>query len=55
MSAGRNGRLAGREVVIVESARTPIGRDHPTRGWFRDLHPNQLLGAAYKAVIESST
>jgi acetyl-CoA acyltransferase len=42
----------GREVVIVEAARTPIGRGHPTKGWYRDLHPNELLGAAYRAVIE---
>jgi acetyl-CoA acetyltransferase family protein len=45
-------RLQGREVVIVEAARTPIGRGHPTKGWFRDTHPNELLGAAYTAVIE---
>ena len=44
-------KLKGREVVIVEAARTPIGRGHPEKGWFRDLHPNELLGAAYKAVI----
>jgi acetyl-CoA acetyltransferase family protein len=45
-------RWQGREVVIVEAARTPIGRGHPTKGWFRDIHPNELLGNAYKAVIE---
>jgi acetyl-CoA acetyltransferase family protein len=38
--------------VIVEAARTPIGRGHPEKGQFRDLHPNELLGAAYQAVIE---
>ena len=49
----RNGtRWLGREVVIVEAARTPIGRGHPTKGWFRDLHPNELLGTAYRGVIE---
>jgi acetyl-CoA acyltransferase len=47
-------RLQGREVVVVEAARTPIGRGHPTKGWFRDTHPNALLGAAYTAVIERS-
>ncbi len=46
--------LQGREVVIIEAARTPIGRGHPTKGWFRDTHPNELLGAAYSAVIERS-
>jgi acetyl-CoA acetyltransferase family protein len=44
--------LQGREVVIVEAARTPIGRGHRAKGWFRDTHPNELLGAAYTAVIE---
>ena len=44
-------KLQGREVVLVEAARTPIGRGHPEKGWFRDLHPNELLGAAYEAVI----
>ena len=44
-------KLQGREVVLVEAARTPIGRGHPEKGWFRDLHPNELLGAAYDAVI----
>jgi acetyl-CoA acyltransferase len=48
----RESHLQGREVVIVEAARTPIGRGHPTKGWFRDTHPNELLGAAYTAVIE---
>ncbi len=42
----------GREVVIVEAARTPIGRGHSTKGIYRDVHPNELLGAAYRAVIE---
>jgi acetyl-CoA acetyltransferase family protein len=48
----RNARAQGREVVIVEAARTPIGRGHSARGAFRDVHPNELLGAAYGAVIE---
>src|ERR671933_558383 len=45
-------RLQGREVVIVAAARTPIGRGHPEKGVFKDVHPNELLGATYKAVIE---
>ncbi|HEX4115705.1 MAG TPA: thiolase family protein [Solirubrobacteraceae bacterium] len=48
----RESCLQGREVVIVEAARTPIGRGHRAKGWFRDTHPNELLGAAYTAVIE---
>src|SRR5437016_1620048 len=42
----------GREVVIVEAARTPIGRGQQEKGYYRDTHPNELLGAAYRAVIE---
>jgi len=41
-----------REVVIVEAARTPIGRGHPEKGYYKDTHPNELLGESYKAVIE---
>ena len=52
MSANNGSRLQGREVVIVEAARTPIGRGHREKGWFRDVHPNELLGTSYKAVIE---
>jgi acetyl-CoA acetyltransferase family protein len=54
MTQARDTRLRGREVVIIDAARTPIGRGHPQKGWFRDVHPNELLGAAYKAVIERS-
>src|SRR3954453_18337864 len=45
-------RLQGREVVIVEAARTPIGRGHREKGIYKDIHPNTLLGETYKAVIE---
>jgi acetyl-CoA acyltransferase len=42
----------GREVVIVEAVRTPIGRGHPEKGYFKDVHPNELLGRCYSEVIE---
>ena len=42
----------GREVVIVEAARTPIGRGHPEKGYYRNTHPNELLGKAFSGVIE---
>jgi acetyl-CoA acyltransferase len=45
-----NGR--GREVVIVEAVRTPIGRGHPEKGIYRDVHPNELLGRCYSEVVE---
>jgi acetyl-CoA acetyltransferase family protein len=44
--------MRGREVVIIEAARTPIGRGHREKGAFRDVHPNELLGAVYTAVLE---
>ena len=31
-------------VVIVEAVRTPIGRGHPEKGYYKDTHPNGLLG-----------
>jgi acetyl-CoA acetyltransferase family protein len=42
----------GREVVIVEAVRTPIGRGHPEKGYYRDVHPNELLGRCFTEVIE---
>ena len=42
----------GREVVIVEAVRTPVGRGHPEKGYYKDTHPNELLGTAYTEVIE---
>ncbi|MGE5408794.1 MAG: thiolase family protein [Syntrophothermus sp.] len=38
-----NGSFGGREVVIVEATRTPIGRGHPEKGYYRDVHPSTLL------------
>ena len=42
----------GREVVIVEAVRTPIGRGHPEKGYYTDTHPNELLGTCFTEVIE---
>ncbi|HEX3392532.1 MAG TPA: thiolase family protein [Solirubrobacteraceae bacterium] len=41
----------GREVVIVEAVRTPIGRGHMEKGYYKDTHPNALLGKVYTEVI----
>ena len=43
---------AGREVVIVEAVRTPIGRGHKEKGYYKDTHPNELLGRCYSEVID---
>jgi acetyl-CoA acetyltransferase family protein len=50
MTEMQNG--SGREVVIVEAVRTPIGRGHPEKGYYKDTHPNELLGKCYTEVIE---
>jgi acetyl-CoA acyltransferase len=42
----------GREVVIVEAVRTPVGRGHPEKGYYKDVHPNDLLGRTWIEVID---
>jgi acetyl-CoA acyltransferase len=44
--------LTGNEVLIAEAVRTPIGRSHAEKGAFRDTHPNTLLMACLKALVE---
>jgi acetyl-CoA acetyltransferase family protein len=45
---------SGREALIVEALRTPMGKSHPERGWYRDIHPNELLGAVYSALLTAT-
>ena len=47
-----NGNFQGREVVIVEAARTPIGRGHEEKGYYKDVHPSTLLAKAFKDVVD---
>jgi acetyl-CoA acyltransferase len=54
MAENGNGKFGGREVVIVEAARTPIGRGHPEKGYYKDLHPSNLLAKVYGEVFERS-
>ena len=42
----------GREVVIVSAVRTPIGRGHKEKGYYKDTHPNALLAKTYTEVID---
>jgi acetyl-CoA acyltransferase len=44
--------MEGREVVIVEAVRTPVGRGHPEKGYYKDVHPNALLAATFVEVLE---
>jgi acetyl-CoA acetyltransferase family protein len=47
-----NGNFQGREVVIVEAARLPVGRGHEEKGYYKDTHPSTLLAKTYSELIE---
>jgi acetyl-CoA acyltransferase len=44
-------KFGGREVVIVEAVRTPVGRGHKEKGYYKDLHPSNLLAHTYKELV----
>jgi acetyl-CoA acetyltransferase len=44
--------MEGREVVIVEAVRTPVGRGHPEKGYYKDVHPNTLLGRTFVELFD---
>jgi acetyl-CoA acetyltransferase family protein len=54
MAGNGNGKFGGREVVIVEAVRTPIGRGHEEKGYYKDVHPSNLLAKAYSELFERS-
>ena len=54
MASNGHGKFQGREVVIVEAVRTPIGRGHPEKGIYKDTHPSNLLAATYTELIDRS-
>jgi acetyl-CoA acyltransferase len=41
-------------AVIVECCRTPIGRAHPEKGWFRNFRSDDLAVEVVKSVMERS-
>ncbi len=47
-----NGKFSGREVVIVEAVRTPVGRGHEEKGIYKDVHPSTLLAKTYSEVVD---
>jgi acetyl-CoA acetyltransferase family protein len=47
-----NGKFGGRDVVIVEAVRTPIGRGHEEKGYYKDVHPSNLLAKTFSEVID---
>lgn len=44
----------GREVQILGAVRTPIGRGHPEKGIYRNIHPTELLGLTYRELLKRS-
>jgi acetyl-CoA acetyltransferase family protein len=54
MASNGSGKFGGREVVIVEAARTPVGRGHEEKGYYKDTHPSNLLATCYSEVIDRS-
>jgi acetyl-CoA acyltransferase len=54
MAENGNGKFGGREVVIVEAVRTPIGRGHAEKGYYKDLHSSNLLAKVYGELFERS-
>ncbi len=52
MAENGNGKFGGREVVIVEAVRTPIGRGHAEKGYYKDVHASNLLAKAYAELLE---
>ena len=43
-----------REVVIVEAVRTPVGRGHEEKGYYKDTHPSNMLAKTYSELIDRS-
>src|ERR1051325_11819672 len=52
MADNGNGRFGGRDVVSVEAVRTPIGRGHEEKGYYKDTHPSNLLAKTFSEVID---
>ncbi len=52
MASNGNGKFGGREVVIVEAVRTPIGRGHEEKGYYKDVHASNLLAKTYSELVD---
>src|ERR671930_1393978 len=47
-----NGKFQGREVVITEAVRTPIGRGHEEKGYYKDVHASNLLSRTFAELTD---
>ena len=41
-----------RHAVIIDAARTPIGRAHPEKGMYRDVRADDLSADLMRALLE---
>jgi acetyl-CoA acyltransferase len=41
-----------KNAVVIDCVRTPIGRAHKEKGWFRDVRSDDLAVACVKAIVE---
>src|SRR5213596_3438182 len=47
-----NGKFQGRDVVNVEAVRTPIGRGHEEKGYYKDVHASNLLSKTLEELVD---
>ncbi len=41
-----------KRAIIVDAVRTPVGRAHPDRGWFRNVRSDDLATIVVRALVE---
>jgi acetyl-CoA acyltransferase len=46
--------VKSREVVITEAVRTPIGRGHRDKGYYKDVHPAKMLATTFGELLARS-
>ena len=44
-----------KNAVVIDCVRTPIGRAHKDRGWFRDVRSDDLAVACIQALVERTS
>jgi acetyl-CoA acyltransferase len=42
----------GQQAVVIDCVRTPIGRAHKERGWYRDVRSDDLAAHCVRAIVE---
>src|SRR4029450_6384226 len=42
----------GNSAVVIDCVRTPIGRAHKERGWFRDVRSDALAAHCLRSLVE---